>query len=259
MSVNWVMLSDTEGFVPLPNEQRLYKSPPRTTISLQTLNKFPGREPYSVQSSAGSVHLTNRRSFTAPILNLQDTHVTAPFFGPNVWTAIVKPVPGGGIPPQHAALELKMTFKDGGAYDFATTYERIKERLQQALETARESGHGMSDSIGQRGAPQGVNMDNVHLDELPAYQERGESISMPTPAGLRGAPLSPAENRGQPEGNADVGLEAPQTQTSPQLSGGARSRAEGTFNPPAEPPPGYEEVQRESIADELERRMRSPH
>jgi len=58
---SWVMLSDTEGFVPLPNEQRLYKSPPRTTISLQTLNKFPGREPYSVQSSAGSVHLTNRR------------------------------------------------------------------------------------------------------------------------------------------------------------------------------------------------------
>jgi len=183
--------------------------------------------------------------------------VTAPFFGPNVWTAIVKPVPGGGIPPQHAALELKMTFKDGGAYDFATTYERIKERLQQALETARESGHGINESAGQRGAPQGVNMDNVHLDELPAYQERGESVLMPSPADLRGVRLVPEENRGQPENNGDLGPEVPQTQTSPQLSGGSRSPAEGTFSPPAEPPPGYEEVQRESVADELERRMRS--
>lgn len=58
---SWVMLSETDGFVPLPGEQRLYTSPPRTTLSIQTLNKYPGKEPFSIQSSAGCVHLTNRR------------------------------------------------------------------------------------------------------------------------------------------------------------------------------------------------------
>jgi hypothetical protein len=58
---SWVMLSEGEGFTPLPGEQRLYTSPPRTTLSLQTLNKFPGKQPYTIQSSAGCVYLTNRR------------------------------------------------------------------------------------------------------------------------------------------------------------------------------------------------------
>ena len=58
---SWVMLSETEGFTPLPGEQRLYTSPPRTSLSLQSVNKFPGHEPYTIQSSSGCVHLTNRR------------------------------------------------------------------------------------------------------------------------------------------------------------------------------------------------------
>lgn len=58
---SWVMLSETEGFTPLPGEQRLYSSPPRTSLSLQTLNKFPGKQPYTLSSNGGCVHLTNRR------------------------------------------------------------------------------------------------------------------------------------------------------------------------------------------------------
>jgi len=64
---SWVMLSEADGgFTPLPGEQRLYTSPPRTALSLQSLNKFPGKQPYSLQSSAGSVYLTNRRVRFAP-------------------------------------------------------------------------------------------------------------------------------------------------------------------------------------------------
>ncbi|KAF1991940.1 hypothetical protein K402DRAFT_399889 [Aulographum hederae CBS 113979] len=271
MSVNWVMLSKTEGFTPLPGEQRLYTSPPRTTLHLQSVNKFPGHEPYSITSSGGCVHLTNRRivylpssptpqltSFSAPILNLQDTHVTAPFFGPNVFTAILKPVPGGGIPAQHVALELKMTFKEGGAYDFSTTYERIKERLQQAVEVARDNGYnvrgdGSEQGGGQGGVLPGVNMGNVHLDELPAYEAEGRSVPLPQPIDVRGAsgaghgiPSMPVER------DSDLGPEMPQSQRSPDV----RSPVQQTFSPPAEPPPGYEEVQSQSVADELERRMR---
>lgn len=55
------MLSEAEGFTPLPGEQRLYTSPPRTALSLQTLNKFPGKQPYTISSSGGCIHLTSRR------------------------------------------------------------------------------------------------------------------------------------------------------------------------------------------------------
>ncbi|KAK7723592.1 hypothetical protein SLS57_004406 [Botryosphaeria dothidea] len=256
---SWVMLSEAEGFTALPGEQRLYTSPPRTALTLQSLNKYPGKEPFNIQSSTGSIHLTNRRvvylpgspsdalqSFAAPILNLHDTHVQAPFFGPNVWTAIVQPVPGGNIPPQHAALELKITFKDGGAYDFSQTYDRIKERMQQAIEIARESGnyHGSADgsddgTLRTGGALAGVNLNTVHLDQLPAYEP-------PPPADAD--PATPDTSR-----DSGLGMSSPEggnTATAP--------KPDDNYDPPTEPPPGYEEVQSQSVADELERRLRGP-
>lgn len=255
---SWVMLSETEGFTPLPGEQRLYTSPPRTALSLQSLNKYPGKEPFAVQSGAGCIHLTNRRvvylpasssdtlqSFAAPILNLHDTHVQAPFFGPNVWTAIVQPVPGGNIPAAHAALELKVTFKDGGAYDFSQGYERIKERLQQAIETARETGnyHGSTDgtdngSLRTGGPLAGVNLNTVHLEELPAYEP-------PPPADAE--PITP-----DTPGDSALGMSSPES--TPAAAAAPKPAEEDAA--PSEPPPGYEEVQSQSVADELERRLR---
>ena len=58
---SWVMLADDGGFTPLPGEMTLYTSPPRTALSLQSLGKQAGTELFSIQSSAGQVHLTNRR------------------------------------------------------------------------------------------------------------------------------------------------------------------------------------------------------
>jgi hypothetical protein len=71
------------------------------------------------------------QSFAVPILNVTDSRVTAPWFGANKWEAIIQPVQGGGIPPQHAELDLVMEFKEGGAFDFASIFERLKERLRQ--------------------------------------------------------------------------------------------------------------------------------
>lgn len=136
------------------------------------------------------------------MLNVRDSHVSAPFFGPNVWTALVQPVAGGGISPSLPAVQIKVTFKEGGAFDFHTNFERIRERLEQAVENVNDGARGM----------RGVDLSAVHLDELPAY----------------GAPAAPQHTRRVSEAGPE----------------------------PAEPPPCYEEVQSQSVAQELEERLR---
>lgn len=165
------------------------------------------------------------QSFTAPLLNLHDSHVSAPFFGPNVWTVLVQPVSGGGIPASLQLVELKVTFKEGGAFDFHSHFERIKDRVQQAVEHARDSGAATA----QSSAARGINYTNVHLDELPAYD----------------GPNSTNTSRGQ------------SIQDTPQPP--TREGADTNSLPPMEPPPGYEEVQQQSVAEELEDRLRNAH
>jgi len=58
---SWVMLADSGGYTPLPGEQTLYQSPPRTTLSMQSSNRQPPGEAYSKQCKSGVVYLTNRR------------------------------------------------------------------------------------------------------------------------------------------------------------------------------------------------------
>ncbi|KAL4798655.1 hypothetical protein BDV19DRAFT_356683 [Aspergillus venezuelensis] len=224
MSINWVMLDEHKGFVHLPNERLIYTSPPRTSFALQPPPSYTGSESISVQSSTGHIYLTNQRvvylpaqkshqlqSFSAPLLNLHDSHVSSPFFGPNAWNAVVQPVAGGGIPSSLVAVHLKVTFKDGGAFDFHSHFERIKERLQQAVEITRESGRGARD----------VNMADVHLEDLPAYSAPQGGLRVDSENNVRNR-RSPSEAGGEPQ----------------------------------EPPPGYEEVQQQSVANELEARLR---
>jgi hypothetical protein len=58
---SWVMLEDGGVYTPLPGEQTLYQSPPRTTLSLQTSHRHSPAESYSQQCKSGVVYLTNRR------------------------------------------------------------------------------------------------------------------------------------------------------------------------------------------------------
>jgi hypothetical protein len=177
------------------------------------------------------------QSFAVPILNVSDSRVTAPWFGANKWEAIIQPVAGGGIPPQHDHLDLVMEFKEGGAFDFSSVFERLKERLRQAVDVARESGADEG----------GVN--NVHLDDLPAYEESRSHARVPDPL------PSPPMDGGMSAGSGGPVLAAP-VPTSPQASVSSPRQAQEAFQPPDEPPPGYEEVQRTSIVDEMERQIR---
>ncbi|RHZ44444.1 uncharacterized protein CDV56_103061 [Aspergillus thermomutatus] len=224
------MLHDREGFVKLPNEQLIYTSPPRTSLSLQPLSSYTGSDSISLQSGTGQIYLTNQRvvyipsqkskdfqSFSAPLLNIHDSHVTAPFFGPNLWISLVQPVSGGGIPPSLPAVQLKVIFKEGGAFDFHNNFERLKERMQQALELTQESGR----------ASRNVDLSTIHLEELPAYT--GPQNDM-TGVHIQDQGLSPDSYN--------------------------RQDSAGTEAEPMDPPPGYEEVQQQSVANELEERLR---
>jgi hypothetical protein len=140
-----------------------------------------------------------------------------------------------------------MEFKEGGAFDFSTTFERLKERLRQAVDVARESGLATGDGTDTGdgrggGALAGVNLNSVHLEDLPAYEESPTipSHAFPSP---------------QPGDAIATGPSSPQAA---DMSSPARSPQEQNFEPPLEPPPGYEEVQRDSIVNELERRLRTP-
>ena len=162
-----------------------------------------------------------------------------PWFGSNSWQALLQPVPGGNIPSSRANIELKLVFNEGGAADFHTNFERIKERLQQAVESARDGGPGVGHGIGSL---VGVNMDAVHLDQLPTYEASGQDAI---------APISPAPSMPGPP----IALPGAADNSQDGAGGLLRRRAPTTAEPPNDPPPGYEETQQQSIQQEFERRF----
>lgn len=167
----------------------------------------------------------------------------------------MQPVTGGGIPPTHAALELKISFKEGGAYDFQSRFETVKERLKQAVEVARNAGAvtGDGSEVGRGrggGALDGVDMGNVHLDELPRYEEAGRDTRV-NPA-VAAATRAPVEVPSPPPASTvrqEAQRSAPTTNPTSPLH---------VAEPPSEPPPSYEMAQTEVIEDELQRRLSAP-
>ncbi|KAK6376926.1 hypothetical protein LTR64_000305 [Lithohypha guttulata] len=156
-----------------------------------------------------------------------------PWFGPNAWTALVQPVAGGGLPGTATGLELKFTFKEGGAPDFQSKFEAIKERLQQVVDNARESN-----------ASRNVDMANVHLDELPRYEDSGQDRRAPDQQQQR---YSDSDEMAVPRQEAQV------RRTSREVEEAAQRRDET----PSDAPPGYEEAQQQSVQQELDRRLDS--
>jgi hypothetical protein len=162
-----------------------------------------------------------------------------PWFGSNSWQAVLQPVPGGSLASSNAKIEVKLVFNEGGAADFHSNFERIKERLQQAVEVARDDGSGAGYGIGSLA---GVNMDAVHLDQLPTYEASGQD------------PIAPVSPGSRPE---EPSVAFPNVSHSTQDEAGETlpHRTPTTAEPPNEPPPGYEETQQQSIQQEFERRF----
>jgi len=176
---------------------------------------------------------------------------------------MVQPVPGGGLhsPGNASGMELKFTFKEGGAPDFQGKFEAIKERLQQVVEAAREQ-NGVQTSRGNVAA--NVDMANVHLEQLPRYEDSGADR------------IAPPERERQRDVDERVEQSAPASATADEVRAMAaaaatqrreeavrrRSRGEEVERDrvnrgvegevPADAPPGYEEAQMESVQAELE-------
>ena len=139
-----------------------------------------------------------------------------------------------------------MTFKDGGAFDFHAKYERVKETLMQAIEEARESGRMTRQS-------QGIDLSAVHLEQLPAYEEIGGHMSTPPTHVAQAAPIAPTPLRQAPP--PMNGLVEPDERNVEPLSNRPLV-SEQSFQPPSEPPPGYEEAQQSSVVNNLEESVR---
>lgn len=149
----------------------------------------------------------------------------APFFGANYWTASVRPVAGGGIPPSLALIDLRMTFREGGAFDYHNVFELIKERLHQAVQTARDAGRNVGGAAGMHPDV----LQGLHLEQLPAYEPAAAAPGSVAAAGAREAS---------------------------QVDGQARTEPESAAAPPNEPPPGYEEAQAQAVGIDLDQRLR---
>lgn len=103
-------------------------------------------------------------SFAVPILNVEDSNVASPLFGAWYWLATVRPVPNGGVSTDHALVNVKISFHDGGGSAFYDKFVALKARLYHA----RELGASFAT--------------HAHLDQLPRYE--------PLPEGTGAQPSS---------------------------------------------------------------------
>jgi WW domain-binding protein 2 len=139
-------------------------------------------------------------------------------------------------------VEIRITFREGGAYDYHTVFEQIKERLHHAVSVAREEGR----NIGSTGVLNPADLANVDLEQLPAY-EPASAVGRSSHAeegDLMASSSTMAEGGG--EGSRDSSSTTESTQ----------KREEELFTPPNEPPPGYEEAQAQAISIDFDQRLR---
>lgn len=174
---SWVMLTRDGQIQKLPGEKILLTSKPRVGLELSVPKELQVAEPFSVKSDNGIAYITNERvspalvsfpdmlmlrsnqrvkiiylparstetfrSFFAPPLNFNDVRINSSWIGPWSWTAIVRPIPNGGVPPEIPRIECKLTFKDGGHSDFQAKYEWLRDRLLHAQSLGLTPGQNL--------------------------------------------------------------------------------------------------------------------
>lgn len=137
-----------------------------------------------------------------------------------------------------------MTFKEGGAFDLANMYERVKETLSQAVEVARESGRS-----------QRADLSDVTLEQLPAYEETESTSQGPTVPIQQPTPIpTPTKAAADPPQSDSSAAVPSNDEQLPESRDMATSHARTQL--PDEPPPGYDESQQSSVVHNLEQSVR---
>ncbi|GAB5589559.1 hypothetical protein Unana1_04459 [Umbelopsis nana] len=164
MSVNWTMLSqDSQTPVALPGEKIFFK---QAHIKFELdcgSSGYPGTSGGAWHDANGTVFLSNHRviyvpqqpterlkSFHVPLLSLKTCRFEQPWFAANYISGHVLPVAGGGLSQPG---ELKLTFKEGGGFEFYSIFRELLERIDETNET-----------------PQ-------HLEALPTYTPGSGSVA----------------------------------------------------------------------------------
>ncbi|KAL2756011.1 hypothetical protein ACRALDRAFT_1081961 [Sodiomyces alcalophilus JCM 7366] len=228
MSINWVTLRDNGDIVPLDNE-RIRLRINKVSLDLTVPKALrQGREPFSRKSDNGTAYLTTRRviyipsqptpelkSFQAWILDCQDSYVHSPLIGAWYWAGTVRPSPGGGVPPDIPRLNLKLTFREGGHYDFYQRFEELKERMEHVRQLQQETGQFI----------------NIPDEPLPTYEPRqpgtSESNNLdPNTLASRSRSTSSASQNIRPDEPPPAYEEAQAQQLSMRLEGHIRDEEE---------------------------------
>ncbi|CAO3688797.1 unnamed protein product [Umbelopsis vinacea] len=146
MSINWTMISqDGQTPVPLPGEKIFFK---QSQIKFELDcggSGYPGTSGGAWHDSNGTVFLSNQRiiylprqptehfrSFHVPLLSLKNCRYEQPWFAANYISGHVIPVAGGGLSKPG---DLKLTFKEGGGFEFYSIFRELLERIDETNET----------------------------------------------------------------------------------------------------------------------------
>ena len=131
------------------------------------------------------------QSFAVPIKRISDSHVTQrnfshmtnvdflAWFSANAFIGTITPVKHGGIP--HYA-ELKLTFKEGGAFEFYNTYTTLLDRLHAQgdaepvdhLEDLPMYSNDTTNLAEAHPAPPAIEVQDAPEDLPPAYDDVAE-------------------------------------------------------------------------------------
>ncbi|RKP10279.1 hypothetical protein THASP1DRAFT_27917 [Thamnocephalis sphaerospora] len=263
MALNWAMLNE-QGNAPLPLPgEKVFFTKSGVRFELTYGNGYPGSSG-CYNAPAGEVFLSNHRivylprpallgfqSISIPLLNIQEGKLYQPWFDANYFRCMVDPVHGGGLP---AASELKLRFKEGGAFEFSTIYRQLRDRMAETGELAKELESLPAYSPTDAGSSQAARVSAVpsassrsetsgsstftpfSLPARPADQQGLPAPRLRTLYGSDGTPAGPASSTatGSTSGSTPSAVEpsAVAPSTTPQLNPPAPA--------PGEAPPGYD-------------------
>lgn len=132
---------------------------------------------------------------------------------------------------------------------------QVRERLAQALEARGLAGIGGDVRHGgNNAAAEAAVAEGLHLEDLPAYEEPSGGRAPPVPISSRPVVPQAPEPMAAPVPVRPARSSRPVVQEESLIDLEAPAPSSAGRNPD-EPPPGYEETQRSSVAQELERRL----
>ncbi|GAA5850654.1 hypothetical protein JCM5353_004067 [Sporobolomyces roseus] len=259
-SLNWAILDSSNRPVPLPQEKSLLHL---SSVSLSLFPSHPGQSTNSkplptdthYTAEKGHVYLSNQRvvyvapsnstsgeprsssleTLSVPYTHFRDGHLHQPWLGANYYQAICIPAREGGLSCPHV---IRLTFKEGGGFDFYSTVLEMRERLGNR---ATQTGEDLP-----LYTPPNPSSSNSNSTSTPPAPSRTQSSSSqpsprPPPAQARTMPSQSDLNAANVAREAELEEETQRQALVTGLASQGRGGGERSAPPPIgdDLPPGY--------------------